>query len=171
MNPNKIWFEKDPNDLLRNVLLGNPAASEKEIFDAVSSEVVRDPGYWGSIITHWFASSYPKVAVEVIGPGSVRFQTRLFHKSPPEDRAERRAAEIEAVENIKLQITKNVLMDFVLSNGKALRSATFGDCANEGGWLLAISKRGRANEIVGKKLTEADLVNLQRRFVEGGKAA
>jgi hypothetical protein len=137
-------------------MLGNPRASEKEAFDLVCAELKKDQGYWGAIFSYWFANNYKQFYVEENGEHSVTFVHRQSERQV-------RTGERETINELKRNI-KSALMDHTLSNGKELRDASFGDCAKEGGWFLAISKCGKANEIVGKKLTETDLKNLQKRF-------
>lgn len=157
------WYGSNPRDLLRQVMLDNPRASEKEIFDAFCEGLNNDHSYWGAITEYWFANNFRSCSVAQMGNNSVAFI---------EQRAERRdyrRREVAEAHELKEKI-KTVLMDFVLSSGKQLRDATFGECRTEGGWLLEISKRGKANEIVGRKLTEADLKSLHKRAL-GMKSA
>lgn len=152
------WYEKNPRELLHRVMRENPRGSEKEVFEGFCDHVENDPGYWGAIIEYWFANNYRLFYVSEIAANSVAISRR---------ETKQRARDVVAREKaiIKDRL-RAALMDLVLSNGKKLREATFGDCEREGGWLLAISKRGKRGEIVGKKLTEDDLHNIQRRFAE-----
>lgn len=159
---NRNWFGKNPDELLRRIRVSSPAASEKEIFDQFCDGLKDDESFLGAIVSHWFANHYRQCAVSVSTNGSVVFsrngrqQVSLIESRNERDKT--RAAVTRLKESMRA-----VLMDFVLSNGKKLRESTFGDCAHDGGWLLTVAKQGRANEIVGRKLTENDLQNLQRR--------
>lgn len=139
-------------------MLENHQASEKETFDKFCDEVMQDQSYWGAIITYWFANNYRSFYVDEVASNALVF--RKHERSVQRvDSARRSRAVIDEAK----QALKVALLDLTLSTGKALRHSSFGDCRREGGWLLDVSKCGRANEIVGKKLSEADLRNILQR--------
>lgn len=156
LNPGAIGAKNNPRDALRDALMANPKASEAEVEATLWEVVINERGYWRPIFDYWFANTFRHFFVEELSEHSVTVQER---RSTRVIGSENRAA----VNNTKTQL-RSILMDHVLSNGKRLREATFGECGAEGGWLQAIAKCGKANEIVGKKLTEADLHNLQKRM-------
>ena len=59
--------------------------------------------------------------------------------------------------NVVALASEMVLLDYVLPNGKMLRDSTFGECAEAGGWLTRLSKRGQAGDKVGAVLSEQDV--------------
>ncbi len=141
------------NDVLKGIIKANPRASEKELSN-LTWEKINDQQI-KQIFDYWFANAYRSFRVEV-DKNSVTI-LRQYRDM----RAER--AEGKKRRSIIKQKLNMALMDHMLSNGKLLRDGTFGDCAKEGGWLLAVSKLGKPNEIVGKKLTETDLINIRSR--------
>ncbi len=58
------------------------------------------------------------------------------------------------------------LMDLVLSTGKTLRDSTGAECEAEGGFLARVGKAVGPKGIVGKKMNEADLVELRNRQIQ-----
>lgn len=142
-------------ELLRDTMRDNPKGSEKEIRDACRERLT--PAMQDALFDYWFGNSYRDYVVVHIAPESIAMMKR-----EPTTRTHSGAPKPAEVERVKTQMLA-ALMDFRLSDGTALRFATFGQCAVEGGWLTAVSKRGSTNEVVGKKLTEVDLRNLRMR--------
>lgn len=144
-------------EMLRAAMRDNSRASEKEIHDLCLAQALSNAALTLALFEYWFRNSYRDFTVEIMGAHSIAVVPRPVaqgHVTP-----EMRAREVEAVK----ERMKACLMDYILSDGTMLRNATFGQCANEGGWLIDISKQGAANEIVGKKLKEIDLRNLLKR--------
>lgn len=83
---------------------------------------------------------------------------------PPEIRAKRKAEDDEVVSRAVRRVNHIVLMNLVLPGGVMLRHATFADCAKAGGWFADVAKCGKPTEAVDKKLEEADLRNIWKRF-------
>jgi hypothetical protein len=142
-----------PLDILKNILKAYPRSSEKTHRFMAREAILADPEARDEVFDYWFENRYAALYIEA-RPGSV-----AVLEAPKNRRASSARA---AVEKARDQL-RAALFDHVLSNGKTLREATFGDCAKEGGWLCSIAKLGRANEIVGKKLEEKDLTNLWKR--------
>jgi hypothetical protein len=153
--------------MLRNTLRDNPRASEADIRDKCLAVCLHDRNLQIALFTYWFENSFGDLTVVEQGDNSVAV---LRTQAPRAERAQTQVTRGAKVNDLKQRL-KACLMDHELSDGTALRDATFGQCARESGWLLAVSKQGRANEIVGKKLTEHDLVNLQRRAASKARAA
>ncbi|NVO13835.1 MAG: hypothetical protein HXX10_07350 [Rhodoplanes sp.] len=155
----KLTFNKDPQGLLRDLRLSEPRASERAVRDAMIEVIERDPGFLGQIFTYWWSNHYRRAAVVEPKPNTVVYEPRPIatRAIPAEKPAERRAA----MDSHKAAF--RALMDRTLS-------MTFGDCARHSGFLREVSKHGRPNEIVGKKLTEGDLTNLWNR-VAAARAA
>jgi hypothetical protein len=68
----------------------------------------------------------------------------------------------KGLEKLAKKVAAKVLMDYVLPDGKMLRDATGAECVAAGGWLKQVGEKVGAANIVGKKLTEADLRRLFR---------
>ena len=64
-----------------------------------------------------------------------------------------------AVDVIKSKIASR-LLDFVMPNGKPLRSSTGKECADAGGWFAKIAKAVKPNQKVGAVLDEAQVRKL-----------
>lgn len=141
--------------LLRDAIRDNPRGSEKEISDACWGIAKASPDLHHALFQYWFKNSYRDFVVAEMTPNSIAVL--------PVRRAVVSAAERGSAVSILVDRMEARLMDHLLSDGTALRFATFGQCTKEGGWLLAIGKQGKANEVVGKKLTEANLQNLLKR--------
>jgi hypothetical protein len=149
------WEESNPRDVLERVINDNPRASEREIYD-ISSRILSDGRYFKAIFEYWFTNNYRSF-----------FHGRLA--APSKTVADRGAARAWIAgslekESIKRRI-KTAFLDYILSNGRALRDSTFGECKKEGGWLTAISKLGKPNEVVGKVLSEKRVAGLRKQMM------
>lgn len=162
MKPEKL------KHLLRCSMRDNPRASEKEIHDICLQRCIEDPDLKLELFEYWFANSYRDFITVEFEPGS---NAVLASPRAAKFRRDERSTQSAMIDEVKRRIRAR-LMDFELSDGTQLRNATFGQCASEGGWLLSLSRAGKRNEIVGKKLTEKDLQALrQRSFDNKSKAA
>jgi len=139
-------------DHLRNTLRSNPAASEKEIANLIWDSSQRSPTMRHAIFAYWFKNNFKRFAVDV-----QEHATAIYEKHRKMRAQGKRA--IKAIRG-KLELA---LMDHLLPNGKLLRNASFGYLATLSGFFRDVSKLGKPNEIVGKKLTETDLRNLSQR--------
>lgn len=154
------------SEMLRTIKRDNPAASEKEISDLCREKVRIDAELQDALFDYWFANSVGDFNVLQLRPGETVIQRNTRSRLSPESAARKS----ELVAKVKGSIVAR-LMEFALSDGTQLRHATFGQCKREGNWLSEVGGRGKANEIVGKKLTEADLQNLMKRFTSKKRAA
>jgi hypothetical protein len=152
------WEKYNPRDVLRDIIRSHPKASEAEVRERVWEIVRNEREYLPTIFDYWFTNNYRQFFVEEIAEHSVaiREKHRTVTKRGSNQPTRR---EIDAV---KAELAP-ILMDQILSNGKALRDATFGECAAESGWLRDVAKQGRPTAIVGKKLTEKELWSLRAR--------
>jgi hypothetical protein len=112
-----------------------------------------DEEAWEDIFNYWFAAAERSIAVEetedtiVVRPVkhySVRVRATRTKKSVQE-------------------LTNFIVSKVCLPDGTPLLQATFGQCKQAGSWFTSIAKHGKANEVVGKKLTNKELENLWRR--------
>lgn len=165
------WSKYNPRDLLRDAIISNPRASEAEIAEIVWETVRNERGYHKPIFDYWFANNYRHFYTEETENGMSVVVTEMKGKARASgavvtngsgNRGETARSNREKVETAKKEMMV-VLMDHMLSSGKRLRAATFGECLKEGGWLALVGKQGRPNEVVGKHLTEKDLLNLRLR--------
>jgi hypothetical protein len=164
------------SELLRSVKRDNPRASEAEVRDLCWTAICKDPTFNRPLFDYWFGNSYRDFAV--IGGASnsiavisvARERNTGSPASEPENVDVARARRAETREAVNA--LKACLMDHALSSGVLLRFATFGDAAREGGWLSDIAKLGKPNEIIGKKLTDANLQDIrQRHYARNAKVA
>ena len=171
MKPEKL------SELMRSVRRDNPRASEAEVRDACWITICNDPTFNRPLFDYWFGNSFRDFAViggasNSIAVISVARERTVEPLSAAETESidlgrARRAETREAVNALKA-----CLMDHALSNGTLLRFASFGDAAREGGWLCDVGKQGKPNEIIGKKLTDANLQDIrQRHYARNAKVA
>ena len=151
------WEKYNPRELLKDAIRSNPRASEAEISEVVWESVKNEKGYLWPLYEYWFANNYKRFFVEEVSDYESVGHTSIKTREVPERNGSR-----QEFKNIKEKL-KSILMDYMLSNGKRLRDATFQDCKIDGGWLKEVAKQGRPNEVVGKKLTEKDLQCLMTR--------
>lgn len=156
MKPEKL------SELLRMIRGDNPRASEAEIREICRAKVLADQALIGDLFDYWFGNSFRDFAAIGGVQHSFAVVSAYSKRQPSETRAATLAATRAKINALKGEMMA-CLMDHALSDGTLLRFATFGQCAREGNWLSNIAKHGKPNEVVGKKLTEADLQNLHQR--------
>lgn len=153
----------NPRDLLKAVMAANPNAGEKtmqrRVFDAIMNSPDKDE-YIEAIIEYWFANNYRAVV-----------QAAEVEAVPPREREKQRATaraarkeEADALTRItkKFVVSKAILLDYKLPNGKMLRNATFLECRVAGGWLSELGTKGKPTDLVGKVLDEAAIQRIWR---------
>lgn len=149
-------------ELLRGVMRDHPRASEAEAHQACWQRCEGDAVLVRALFDYWFGNSFRDFKV-VGGAGNSSAVISI--------KQERRAGTREAINKLKDRMVA-CLMDHQLSDGTALRFGTFGQAARDGGWLADIGKLGKHNEIIGKKLTEAELQNIrQRHYARNSRGA
>lgn len=156
MKPEKL------RDLLRSVLRDNPRACEAEVREHCWQRCKAEPALIEALFQYWFGNSYRDVSVI----GGLDHSTAIISIERT-----RRSGTRTAIKALKGRL-KACLMDHLLSDGTPLRIGTFGQAARDGGWLSDIGKLGKPNEIIGKKLTEAELKNIrQRHYARNSRVA
>lgn len=157
------WEKYNPRDALRDVIRSHAKASEAEIKELMWEIVSNERRYLPVIFDYWFTNNYRQFFVDVISEHSTAVRER--HRTSSGTSAAKRASNQPT--RTEIDETKErmrpILMDHMLSNGKALRNATFGECAAESGWLQEVAKQGKPTAIVGKHLTEKELWALHIR--------
>jgi len=137
--------------LVRRERLNKERGSELEIMQSVKAAMT--PAHWDEIFAAMFALTWRQQRHEINEASS-----RVVKETGRARAAVRKSAKVSA---IKLSFA---LMDHLLSTGKLLRYATFGEVRREGGWLSAIGKLDFPdNAVVGKHLTEANLKAMHKR--------
>lgn len=155
------------SDVMRRVVANHGSDSRRAAFDAFVLEMTEDLKYLAPLIQYYFEKEYPKWHIEKTGiSGSVvvvapERQFRRLTIIPPEVRAQRKAEIVQGAIAITNRI---VLMNLRLPCGKLLREATFADLDDTIGWMRELKKHGKPTEAIDKKLTEADLQNVWKRF-------
>jgi hypothetical protein len=159
------WYGKNPRDVLHRILLESPRGSEKEHFDRICDIVADDPAYFGAMIEYWFANNYRSMKVVEVSPDDVSVVPRQ------EERAASARRDEATVVRMKEKLYSALTMGFMMPNGERLKDCSFGYVSQMGGVFAAMAKGRKANEVVGKHLTDADLLNLQKRLVRNAVAA
>jgi hypothetical protein len=154
--------------LIRDTFIEMPKASVTELRKACREKIgVLDNAFIDALFEYWFENSYRNYEVLANSDNDVAVlsvvNARERHTPTIQERRERIQQTKEKIETLKNEMLSR-LMDHRLAGGELLRFATFGDVAKEGGWLTALSKHGKANEIVGRKLGETDLRNVFKRY-------
>ena len=145
------WKKENPRDLLKQILDENPRASEEKIMRLFESAVRNNEIYFEAILEYWFANNYRS----------------LVHKLPTvhENIAKKSAATKRANSAKKMvlsAVTKIVLLDMILPNGKHLRDATGADCTKAGGWFTRIASVVKPSQRVGEILSENEIQKLYK---------
>lgn len=134
--------QDNPRELVISLVEESPGASKDELFARFRSRIEDEPAYQRAVDWYFFVNMY-----EYLVTSRNRKPTTKYSK-----------AEIQRdVDVLKARVTQIVLLDLILPNGKALRDASFADCAKAGGFFAKIAKKGKPNQVVGKVLTEDQL--------------
>lgn len=155
MSPHDL-YRQGLLELLAETMKEYPQASEKTHHDKLWDKIREIDSYYLTLFDNWFASNYTYMEVIDQGPNNVAVRRKV--------RRINTARKAVAKTRAKELLSNFVLMNQVLSTGRLLRDSTFFDCKREGGWYTALSKKGRALEIVGKKLEEKDVQNIHARY-------
>lgn len=132
----------NPRELLVRIIEGAGDVTDKDALFARFREALQeDEQFQRAVDWYFFVNMYDYMV------------TSRNHKPT----AAARAALTQQVEQIKRQVERVVLLNLVLPSGKALRDATFAECARAGGWFAKIAKMGKPRQVVGKVVTEGQL--------------
>jgi hypothetical protein len=133
------WEKHNARELLARIVADNPKADDEALFHAFTAE---SGPYFMEIQRYWFANNLRAL------------KTR---PTPIARSVDRVAAQEHFTAKAKGRAVEMVLLDFVLPNGKMLRDCTFGECAEAGGWLTELSRKGQPGEKVGAVLSEKEV--------------
>jgi len=174
-----------PEDILREVMLASPTASQKDHRDTMWDQIKDNPQMQEAIFDQWFSGRYPFRAVKPVDTGGVQFvegqdakvtfsngqpvkapaksgwpntqASRASARRRQMETARRRKKRAEAQAN---EFRQRCLLDLPLPDGTLLRDATGSQCIQAGGWFALVGKRAGKGSIIGKKLTNDQLHNL-----------
>jgi hypothetical protein len=125
----QTWSTKDgARAVLARIVEDNPHADDEAIFHMFFAE---SPPYVYECLRYWVSNNLRALRPRAVGESVDRTAAR---------------AKVEAR-----------LLDYVLPNGKMLRDCTFGECAEAGGWLTELSRKGQPGEKVGAVLSEKEV--------------
>lgn len=151
------WRKANPRDLLREVindLKGTDASPFQEFCKRLEEHPDRDE-YMKVIIEYWFAKNYHSL-VNHMGT-----MTAAIHRKNQQSRVDEIKGKIE--EKIK-ERAAIMLLDMMMTNGKALKDCTGRECKKLSGtigvWLRHVGSRVPANKKVGEVLSEDQLQEL-----------
>lgn len=163
MTPKK----KFPTDELIRIVKNDPEGSNKAHRETMWQEC--GAMFAREFFDYWFDNNINRVLIVREPTGAITVKARTSRgevkqlRTPRQPSPEVREQRARMAKRLADKVSRVVLMDLVMSTGKKIRDCTFAELRREGGWFLAISKLGRPNEIVGKKLTETDLFNVRMR--------
>lgn len=160
--------------LFRNAMLANVKAGRSESFNQFWDNVKDNQHHLRALAEDYFYRQHASWKVEKIGNSYSIVATPATERraeAAAQRRVESKLSGKKEVARLKNAVRQAILMDVTLPNGKKLRESTFADCKKAGGWLTEVSRHGRATEAVDKKLSEADLQNIWKRYVSGPVSA
>lgn len=138
----------NPRDLIIRLVEDHPTETRDDLFLKFRALIDGDSDYQRAVDWYFFVNMHD-------------YLTSNRNRNKPASAGQREAMTLKKVNDIKRRIVDVVLLDLILPNGKALRDATFGDCAKAGGWFQLLSRKGKPSEVVGKRLSEADLKKIK----------
>lgn len=146
------WERDNPRSLLKQIMTDNLKADENivfsEFFAALEDENNR--GFWKTMALYWFTNNYRSLCDDM--------QIATVRRSRAKRKAARRQQAVtSAAETIRRNATRLVLLDWTLPNGKKLRYCKGREIVKLGGWLAQVAKQVGPDELVGTKLSEADV--------------
>lgn len=138
------WEHDNPRNLVLLLRQQYPDADEQVLAQHLRDRVLDDDSEYLLPILRYF----------------VRVTLRALEPRPHTRKSTR-----EEVEQTKRKIESR-LLDFIMPNGKTLANSSGAECAHAGGWLAAIAKHVKPDQIVGDVLDEAAL---RRMFKQARK--
>jgi hypothetical protein len=133
------WEKHNARELLARIVKDNPGADDEALFHAFSQECAP---FFMEIARYWFANN---------------LRALKARPTPIARSVDRVAAQEHFVATAQARATEMVLLDYVLPNGNMLRDSTFSECAEVGGWLTKLAKKGQPNDKVGAVLSEKEV--------------
>jgi radical SAM superfamily enzyme with C-terminal helix-hairpin-helix motif len=128
-------WEHGPFAVIQELITKSPKADKKTLFEQFREVLAQDETYQRAVDWYYFGNMYDYLTTN-----------RNKHRS------RNKSAQRAIVDKLKQR-----LLDLILPNGKALRDATFAECATAGGWFTKVSKLGKPQQIVGKIVSEEQL--------------
>ena len=144
------FAKANPRDLLLEVLRKNPSELEEVVKERVRS--LMTPEHMEAVFDYWFANNYRSS----LGMPS----QRIKRSRAARDVVQRLATKIKTRHT---KVLHQILMTQPLSTGRSIGDSTFEDCRREGGWLLAVARKGKPHQIVRDVLSEADLSKIWQK--------
>lgn len=141
----------NPRNTLRELLTKRPHLGPLVIKEMCRDATAADQDQLDAIFEYWYGNNYRSLTIELDTPPEVKRQERVQGKL--------KAGEVAT--EVKESMTKLVLLDMVMFNGKKLRDCTGSDCRKGGGWLTSLSLVIKPNQKVGSGLSEDQV---QARF-------
>jgi hypothetical protein len=129
----QTWEGNSARALYARLAKENPQADDEALFHLFFAESAQ---FIHEIVRSWCANT---------------------HRALFPSKRERKALAEADIDALKDRAKKLVLLDWKLPNGKLLRDCTFGECAQAGGWLTELSKKGQPGEKVGAVLSEKEV--------------
>jgi hypothetical protein len=147
------FHDASPRGLLEKVVRQHPNADQDELEEAHWELMVKqikagNLEFVKAMHAYWFAPNLRSL---------IRFSEQQRNLKRNQAKASAiataKAASTKA-KSVFESITRIVILDLVLPNGKKLRDCTGKDCAKAGGLYAKIAGRVKPNQIVGQVLTE-----------------
>lgn len=153
-------------DAFRMAMLNKPDGSRADALAAFMLEMRSRPEYLETLAQDYFDRMSGVWAVDRV-EGTYLFR----RKDPPRLRAEpatekaiRKRAVTEALKDMRASLSKILLLDLTLPDGKALRDSTGAECKKAGGFFREVARHLKPQQVVDKHMTEGDLQNIRARF-------
>jgi hypothetical protein len=144
------WRGTNPRSILLKLIADNPHETrqdEDRILELFWQAIRKDEDILHTIaVKYWGTNNY----------------SYLVYRRPDSTSRVKKTEEVEAAKNSIL--SKIILLDFVMPNGKPLRECTKQDCQKIGGWLLKVAKTLKPKQMVGEVFSEREL----RRLANAG---
>lgn len=145
--------QRNPLEILARFREEYPNATAELLFLKWAEMIRDDDDLLGAVLRHTFTNLLTAVE-RSRRSGSTQFGSNRGARAATPTEVRGRA------EEVKQRVTRVVLLNLMLPNGKALRYSTFADCASAGGWLANVAKLGQPNDVVGQTVTERQLAKL-----------
>jgi len=140
------WGDRNPRSILLKLIADNSHETrqdEDHILELFWQEIRNDEEMLHTIaVKYWGTNNY----------------SYLVYRPDPGSRTKTTAENIEAAKNSIL--SRIILLDFNMPNGKPLRECTKQDCQRFGGWLLKVARAMKPKQKVGDVFSEHELRKL-----------
>jgi len=160
---NRRTARKQPMELMARYRAADPVGSKERIISKWKKTVQEDDDYTSAVLDYAGQNMWTDLDKTEREDNDRKQRAERRAEIYAEEMAEgksRAEKERETITAASEQVKKIVVLNWLMPNGKRLGDVTFGYCRKLEGFIGRIGKMGKPNEIVGKKLSNDQLMKI-----------